>query len=79
MASRMFEVIGGGNQRQQDPQQMIQSMRRDYQRFMDGVDRRQDPNAMIDHGIKTGRFTPRQVQLARQLAVQYGPMLVARR
>lgn len=78
MASRMFEVIGGQDQRRGDPKQMIQAMRSDYQRFIRQQDRNADPEAMIEQGLRNRRFSPQQVQMARQLAAQYGPMLMRR-
>mgnify|MGYP003336349761 CR=1 FL=1 len=77
MASRMFEAMAGQDSRQ-DPRQMMEAMRGDYRRFMAQQDRRADPRAMIERGLQEGRFTPQQVEMARQMAAKFGPMLMGR-
>lgn len=77
MASRMYEVMAGQDRRQ-DSGQMMEAMRGDFRRFMAKQDRRADPRAMIERGLQEGRFTPQQVEMARQMAAKFGPILMGR-
>lgn len=82
MPSRMFEVMGGKTgatpQMRQMPHEMAQAMQEDYRRFMARQDRSTNPNAMIEEGLRLGRFSRQQVEMARRLADQYGAMLTGR-
>lgn len=74
MASRMFDAIGGGQQDQhgQMPAEAIRQMQGDFSAWMAEQDRNANPAQMMQDGLRRGRFTEQQVQMARQMAARFG-------